>query len=94
MWQDNEISPNEFESLVDVFRTLLEWERESESDKGKDHGSNHHQSGFGLSSDRRILAARASSSEQEICVPEETTSGKSLHLPGKCIKIQTAKDIR
>lgn len=50
------LSDDEFEGLVDVFRTLLEWEKESEHDKGETNGSDNYQSDIGCASEGRLLS--------------------------------------
>ena len=40
------LSESEFEGLLEVFRTLLQWEREMENAKKGDDGLDNHQQGF------------------------------------------------
>lgn len=44
------LSESEFEGLLEVFRTLLQWEAEEECDRNRGNGCNHHQQSVGRSS--------------------------------------------
>lgn len=65
--QVDEFSEEDLEGLVDIFRTLLDWEKELNNDKEVTNGCDNNQPSQRCSSGGRILSGGTGTTKPKIC---------------------------